>query len=139
MVKRIIGVDGLIPARNKSREMLDSVFLLKYARGIEQRAKWMPYTHGLVGGILGFVLGSVIVMVKHFMAGGLMPVLTLMKPQEPQPEVFFWVYLPWLVAAIFAVLAGARGLGKAEDMRFQSQMALHILKLHELALEVKHG
>lgn len=115
--------------------MLDSVFLMKYARGIEARAKWMPYTHGLVGAVVGFFVGVGIVAVKHLLSGGLMLTLPFMKMPEPVPEAFFWVYLPWLIGAIGAVLAGARGLGKSEELRFKSQLALHVLKLQELALE----
>lgn len=140
-------MDGLIPARGKNREMLDSAFLMTYARRIEGRAKWMMTTHALWGALVGFGVGSMFVAVNGFigmLTGPRMNLAALFGQAEPVvAEVAFYgipvVWIPVLAAFIGAVIWGARGLSKSDEMRFNAQMALHVLKLQELVLQEKQN
>lgn len=129
-------MDGLIPARGaKGREVLDSAFLATYARRIEGRAKWSIVGHVLMGALVGFGLGSLAVEVKAFATAftgaGINLAALFGRPPAVEAEAFFWVYLPWMAAAVMAVVWGGRGLAKSDEMRFQAQMALHVLKIQD--------
>lgn len=130
----------LIPARwRNNREMLDSVFLLNYARRIEGRARWTLAWHVLLGALLGYGLGEMVLTLKDMfetMSGGMVALGQLLgRPEPVKAELWVWMYLPWLMAGIFAVLGGAKGMDKSDDMRFKSQLALHMLRLQQLVKE----
>ena len=138
-------MEGIIPARVKGRkDAVDSVFLQRYARRMEMQAKWVALTHGLVGAVIGFGLGTMALavrgLVNAFTHTGVN--LAVLLGQQPAPEVeeaWVWTYLPWMCAGILAIMWGGRGAMKSDDMRFQAQMALHLLRLQELVKEQADG
>ena len=141
-------MDELIPARGgKNREMLDSAFLLKYARRIEGRAKWMMTTYALWGALVGFGVGSAFVAVQGFVRLLTGPRLSLGalfgQPEAVPVEAMVFglpvVWIPLLSAMVGAVIWATRGLGKSDEMRFNAQMALHVLKLQELVMQEREN
>lgn len=138
-------MEGLIPARGKSRELLDSAFLLAYAKRVGAQARWMMVVYALGGALVGFGVGSAFVAVSGFVAmltGPRLNLAALFGQAEPAvTDVVLWgipaFWIPLLVAFIGAVIWGARGMSKSDEMRFNAQMALHVLKLQELILQDK--
>lgn len=137
--------DNLIPARggSKNRDAVDSAFLLRYAKRLESLSAWTITGHVLLGGLAGYGLGSAALAVKGLMGaftGGMLNIAALMGQQPPvQAEAMIWVYLPWMAAAVGAIIWGGRGFTKSDEMRFQAQMALHLLRLQELVKEQSNG
>ncbi|RYG58488.1 MAG: hypothetical protein EON60_13070 [Alphaproteobacteria bacterium] len=133
-----------IPARmNVRRDPVDSAFLERYAKRLEGRAKWLAALYVLWGGFIGFGLGSALVAIfawaQMFRGGGIN--LAALLGQQPQPVVEPMLYgiplvwIPLVMAGIGAVLWGGKGVGKSEDLRFQAQMALHLIRLQDLVKE----
>ena len=140
-------MEGLIPARTirgSKRDAVDSTFLLKYARRMEMQSRWLAVTHGLIGAVIGFGLGSAALavrgLVNAFTSTGInLANLLGQQPAPAQTEAFVWLYLPWISASVMAVIWGGRGAMRSDDMRFQAQMALHLLRLQELVKEQNDG
>lgn len=137
--------EGYIPARATkiARSPVDSAFLLRYARRLEALSGWTIAGHILVGMLVGYGLGTTIVAVKGLFqtfAGGMLNLAVLMGQQPPvQAETFIWTYLPLMAALVGAIVWGGRGFTKSDEMRFQAQMALHLLRLQELVKEQGNG
>ncbi len=137
--------EQLIPARmNVRRDPVDSVFLQNYAKRLDGRAKWLVAVYALWGGLLGFGLGSAFVAVwgwgqlfrgSAFNFGQVL----LGQPVSPalEPVIFGLpvVWIPLLAAGIGAILLGGKGVGRSDEMRFQAQMALHMIRLQDLVKE----
>lgn len=137
-----------IPARmNVRRDPVDSVFLEKYAKRLEGRAKWLAALYALWGGFVGFGLGSLVVAIwgwAQLFKGGAMNLGALLGHQQTpalEPVLFGMpvMWIPVLMAVIGAVLWGGKGVGKSEDVRFQAQMALHMIRLQDLVQEQGNG
>lgn len=137
-------MSDLIPARmNVRRDPLDSGFLERYARRLEGRAKWMLTIYALWGGLAGFGLGSAFVAVwawaQMFKGAGIN--LATLLGQAPQPVVEPMIYgipvywIPFLMAGVGAIVWGTRGVGRSEEVRFQAQVALHLVRLQDLVKE----
>ncbi len=136
--------DQFIPARmNVRRDAVDSVFLEKYAKRLEGRAKWMAALYALWGGFVGFGLGSAFVGIwawaQMFKGAGIN--LAALLGHQPQPVVEPMIYgiplmwIPFVIAGIGAVLWGGKGVGRSDEVRFQAQMALHMIRLQDLVKE----
>ncbi len=130
--------EQLIPARmNVRRDPLDSAFLQRYAQRREGRAKWMLTIYALWGGLAGFGLGSAFVAVwawAQMFKGAGINIATLFG-QATQPVVEPMVYgiplywIPFMMAGVGAIVWGMRGVGRSDEVRFQAQIALHLIRL----------
>lgn len=126
-------MNAVIPARGKGREILDSVFLYRYARRNEGRASWLVPAYALWGALVGYGLALAIIALMGMLASAVTLVPTMFVSQPlVVPTLPYLRYIDIILPCVFGVIWGMRGIGKADEIRFKAQMALHVLRLQEM-------
>lgn len=125
----------VIPSRG-GREMLDSVFLWRYARRYEGRARWIVPMYAVWGAVAGYALALTVIALMSMMASAtaMIPPMFMTHPLIV-PTLPYLGYVDIILPVVGGVLWGMRGMVRVDEIRFQSQMALHVLRLQELMME----